>query len=147
MNIQKLGSNETCSKGLYFTKRPNIEFNKSASILRLNPADYINVSEKGVRYLADNTITKEIKERFASIPFIKNLVEQFDTFIFFKELPMEHPDNLSSQHLSIARISWLDDAKNSNELRLVSGNSAVSKEFATDKMFINLKGEKFSEIA
>ena len=144
MRIQHIDSSPS-SKGLYFTRVSNVLFNKNHNINYVTK-DAVKYSENGYRYIEDRTITKEVKERFSFMPFVRELSKKFDTFVFFSELPKGHPNNLGNTHFSFARITWADSTKGHNELRVVSGNSPVSQECATKAMFDNLSKKQFSEI-
>ena len=72
--------------------------------------------------------------------------EKFDTFVFFKSLPKEHPDNVTGSHFSMAKILWADLSKDHAEKRVVYGNSHISQRMATDKMFDNLNKQTFDGV-
>ncbi len=146
MHIQSINTNSPASKGLYFTRVPNVLFNKSPKVTYSNPVDVVKVSEQGARYIEDRMISEKMKERFKSNPFIKELSKKFDTFVFFRELPVGHSSNFGKQHLSFARISWADYAKSHSELRIAQGESPISTESATNNMFKNIEKKNFSEI-
>ena len=57
--------------------------NKNPKITYSNPADVVKVSEQGIRYIEDRMISEEMKERFKSNLFIRELSKKFDTFVFF----------------------------------------------------------------
>ena len=144
MRIQAIENNIN-SKGVYFTKIPNVKFDKTQNA---NKSSIAKVSEQGFRYVENKTISKEIKEKFLSNPFIKELSEKFDTFIFFREIPKNHPNNMQyNSHFSFAKISWTDLSKEGTEIRQVYGNSPISQKAATDAMFKNLENRKFSNLA
>ena len=147
MQVQPVNKSNISYKGLYFTKASNVLFNRNPNVKILNPTDVIRESENGFRFVEDRVISSDMKERFKSNPFIKSLAERYDTFVFFNELPKEHANNITSQHLSYARIMWAGESKPHAEHRIVIGNSAVSQEYATNNMFKNLEGRIFSEIA
>ena len=130
--------------GLYFTKKSNVLYNKDKKI-RYVTDEVVKVSKEGSRYIEDNLISKSIKDRFANIPFIKELSEKFDTFIFFRELPKEHKNNSGFHNLSFAKIGWADYSKGMAETREVQGCSQISQELATERMFKNLKDCNFCD--
>ena len=144
MHIQSINSYNPSTKGLYFSKVSNVLFNKDAKYITQKQ---VKISEHGIRYIEDTSIPQKIKERFQNNPFIKELAEQFDTFVFFRELPKGHENNLGWGHFSYAKISWADFSKNMAQKRTVDGNSAISVNFATDKMFKNLEQKIFCDVA
>lgn len=144
MHIQSINSYNPSSKGLYFSKVSNVLFNKEAKYIT---QEQVKVSERGIRYIEDTAIPQKIKERFMKIPFIQEVSEKFDTFIFFRELAKGHENNLGWGHFSYAKISWADFSRNMAQNRRVDGSSAISIELATDKMFKNLEQKNFSDIA
>ena len=146
MRIQSINNN-VVSKGLYFTKTSNVLFNKDKSINYLNN-DAVKISEQGFRYIEDTSVAENIKEKFANIPFVKNLAEKFDVFVFFRELPVGHHNNFGNTHFAFSKISWAEIGdKEAAEIRIAKGNSPVLQEYATEKMFKNIEKENFSEIA
>ena len=131
--------------GLYFTKNTNVIYNKDLDV-RFLTDEIVKVSKEGSRYIEDNSISQRIKDRFARIPFINELSEKFDTFVFFRELPKEHKNNSGFHNISLARIAWTDNSKKMSERREVRGYSPISQEFATEKMFKNIENGNFCDI-
>ena len=119
-------------------------FNKNTKYIT---QEQVKISERGIRYIENTGIPQNIKERFQNNPFIKELAEQFDTFVFFRELPKGHENNFGWEHFSFAKISWADFSKKMAEQRNVQGSSPISQELATDKMFKNLEQQNFCQIA
>lgn len=143
MHIQSINSYNPSSKGLYFTKVSSVLFNKNAKYITQEP---VKTSEKGIRYIENTEISKSLKERFLKIPFIKELSENFDTFIFFREIPKGHKNNFLKEHMAFTKISWADFSKEYAQVRRVDGHSPVSEDLALEKMFKNLEKENFSEL-
>ena len=143
MHIQDLNSYNPSSKGLYFTKISSVLFNKNAKYITQEP---VKTSEKGIRYIENTEIPKNIKDRFLKIPFIKELSENFDTFIFFREIPKGHRNNFLKEHIACTKISWADFSKEYAQVRRVDGHSPVSEDLALEKMFKNLEQENFSAL-
>ena len=146
MRIQSIDKNNPSMKaGLYFTKKSSVLYNKSKN-LKFITNEPVKVSKEGTRYIEDNVIPQSIKDRFASIPFIKELSEKFDTFIFYREIPKNHYNNSGFHNISYAQIGWADYSKVMAERRDVQGCSPISQEIATEKMFKNLEQKNFCDI-
>lgn len=149
MHIQSIDSfnqNPAMKAGLYFTKKSNVIYNKDLNI-KYATDEIVKVSKEGSRYIEDNLIPQSIKDRFAKIPFIKDLSEKFDTFIYFREIPKEHKNNSGFHNISFAQIGWADYSKGMAQKREVQGCSPISQEIATDKMFKNLESCNFCDIS
>ena len=127
--------------GLYFSKTSNVIFNKNANY---KTEEIVKLSQEGFKYIEDTKTPQIIKEKFAKIPFIKNLAEKFDTFIFFREIPKGAYKNFDN--FSYTKISWGDTTKKMAEIRRAEGNSPISQTLATEKMFKNIEKETFVNI-
>jgi hypothetical protein len=92
-----------------------------------------------VGYIQDTEISKKIKEQFANNPTIVELKNNYDIFIFFKELEDVGPDK-KPWFLSFAEIIWKDG---SIVFKRVTGNSEISKKDATKAMFEKLEHGEF----
>ena len=79
-SIDKYRIQPSMQAGLYFCKTSNVIFNKNANY---KTEEIVKISQDGFKYTEETRIPQIIKEKFAKIPFIKNLAEKFDTFIFF----------------------------------------------------------------
>ena len=138
----ELGISPSMKKGLYFSKKSNVIYNINPKFEYITD-EVVKVSEDGSRYIEDNLILPSIKERFAKIPFIKELAEKFDTFVFFREIPKE--DNCNFNHLTYAIIGWADYSKEAAQRKAVIGRSTSSQKLATEDMFNNLEKGIFNK--
>ena len=110
MRIQSIDNNApSMQAGLYFTKNSNVLFNKNTNIKYITD-EIVQISQEGTRYIEDVKLSKAIKDRFAQIPFIKELTEKFETFVHFHEAPKDSRTN-QFEHVSYAKISWADYTK------------------------------------
>lgn len=139
--IDKYSIQPSMQAGLYFSKTSNVLFNKNANY---KTGEIVKLSQEGFKYIEDTKTTQIIKEKFANIPFIKNLAEKFDTFIFFREIPKGLYKNFDN--FSFTKISWCDTTKKMAEIRRAEGNSPISQTLATEKMFKNIEKETFVNI-
>lgn len=149
MRIQSIDNSKqspTMKAGLYFTKKSNALFNRDPNI-KFITKDVVKVSKDGLRYIEDNLIPQNIKDRFVKNPFIKELSEKFDTFVFYRELPKGHKNNFGCENIAFAKISWADSTQSHVQMRAVNGYSPVSKDLAIDKMFTNLENRNFCAIS
>ena len=140
-SINNFETNPSMKAGLYFTKTSSVLFNKDTNVKNISK-EVVKVSKEGSRYIEDVHILPEIKERFAKIPFIRNLAEKFDTFLYFHQTPKGERTN-QFEHVSFAKVSWSDYSKNSVEKREFEGRSPITQELATEKMFKNIEQRKF----
>ena len=138
----ELGISPSMQKGLHFTKKSNVIYNIDPKFQYITD-ELVKVSEEGSRYIEDNLILPSIKERFAKIPFIRELAEKFDTFVFFREIPKE--DNSNFNHLTYAIIGWADYSKDAAQRKAVMGRSSISQKLATEDMFNNLEKGVFNK--
>ena len=145
MHIQPINKiHQPSVKGLYFTKAPNIIFNRNPKVNFIT-LGIVSKSDLGYRYIEDIGIPQEIKDKFHFIKFTRELAKETDAFIFFKELPKNHPCNFTDTFFSCAKIMWLNHRTGTEQCRTVSGNSSTSCEEATQKMFENLVDNDFHE--
>ena len=147
MRISSINNYETSPSmkaGLYFTKTSSVLFNKDKNVKYMSN-EVVKVSKEGSRYIEDTHILPEMKERFAKIPFIRDLAEKFDTFVHFHETSKGERTN-QFEHVSYAKVSWADYSKQYAEKREFIGRSPISQELATSKMFMNIENENFSGI-
>ena len=126
----------TMRAGLYFSKNSNVLFNKNTNIKYVTD-EIVKVSKEGSRYIEDTNISQVMKERFSTIPFIKKLAEQFDTFVHFHETPKGSIIS-KFEHVSYAKISWADYSKKFAETKEVVGMNSFSQEKARNEMFEKL---------
>lgn len=143
--IENYNRKPSMKAGLYFTKNSNVLFNKNSNIKYVTD-EVVKVSQEGSRYIEDTGILQVIKDKFAEIPFIKNLSEQFDTFIHFKEAPKCERTS-QFENVSYAKIIWADSSKESAEQREFIGRSPVSQKLATKKLFKNIENNQFADIS
>ena len=148
MHVQSVKEqyNPSMKAGLYFTKKTSVLYNKDPKI-KFCTDEIVKVSEEGTRYIEDKLIPQSLKDRFANIPFIKELSEKFDTFVFFREIPKDSKTNGGFHNLSYAQIGWADYSKKMAQKRAVQGCSPISQELATEKMFKNLEQRNFCDIS
>ena len=101
MKTQQLGRNNITSKGLYFAK---------AKPLNSQYFNYTNrieqkLSQQGIKYLEDNLILSNIKEKISGISIIKQLAKKFDTFVVYNENKEKKIFNPKEEEfLSVAEI-------------------------------------------
>ena len=147
MRIQSIENRYTPSMkaGLYFSKTSNVLFNQNASI-KYATDEIVKISKEGSRYIEDTAISQTIKDRYAKIPFIKELSEKFDTFVHFHETAKGGHAN-QFNYISYTKVSWADYSKKQAEQRDFIGQSPVSQELATEKMFRNVENCRFQDIA
>lgn len=122
--------------GLYFTKTSNVLFNKSKNLKYITD-EIVKVSNEGSRYIEDTQISEAMKKRFMQIPFIKQLAEKFDTFIFFREIPKDE-SFFKLDHISYSKISWADYSLKNAQSRDFVGKSRNSQLEATKNMLMNI---------
>ena len=133
MRIQSTDNKAPSMKaGLYFTSKSNVLFNPKARYITKEP---VKVSADGFRYIEDTNISQEIKDKFANIPFIQALSEIFDTFIFFRELPVGSKNNFGVCNIALAKISWANSSMNGAQVIEAFGESPISQEYANKKCF------------
>ena len=140
-SIDKYRIQPSMQAGLYFCKTSNVIFNKNANY---KTEEIVKISQDGFKYTEETRIPQIIKEKFAKIPFIKNLAEKFDTFIFFSEIPKGAYMNFDN--FSYTKISWGDTTKKIAQERVAEGNSPISQTLATEKMLKNIEKENFANI-
>ena len=132
-------------KSLYTFYEGRTLFNQNASI-KYATDEIVKISKEGSRYIEDSAISQTIKDRYAKIPFIKELSEKFDTFVHFHETAKGGHAN-QFNYISYTKVSWADYSKKQAEQRDFIGQSPVSQELATEKMFRNVENCRFQEIA
>ena len=145
MRISSDNTYKLSTTGLYFTKAPNVILNSSPKINYITKGT-VKKSELGYRYIEDNETSQGIKDKFHFIPFTRELAAKTDTFIFFREVSPNHPNNITDTFFSFARIIWLNHKTGMKQCTTVSGNSNISNEDATQKMFENLLHKDFHEL-
>lgn len=140
-SINNFETNPSMKAGLYFTKTSSVLFNKDKNVKYMSN-EVVKVSKEGSRYIEDTCISPETKERFAKIPFIRDLAEKFDTFLHFHQTPKGERTN-QFEHVSYTKVSWADYSKKLTEKREFVGRSPITQELATEKMFKNIEQGKF----
>lgn len=142
MNINPINNqqnNTVFQKGLYFTKHPTVLFNNNAKFDGIIK-DTISTSKEGFRYIENKNISNKIQENITNNPFIKDLAEKFDTFVYIRN-PFKCPDfNNFCSHI---KIKWFDSSKNIVETRDVVGISKDSKKLAQASMLDKLNINEF----
>ena len=143
MKINSINSNNqnqtTFQKGLYFTKTSTVLFDKSAK-LKTIAKKAVSTSEDGFRYVENTTISNTIKDRIAKVPFVKDLAEKFDTFVYMKE-PFKSP--YYDKAYSPLKIKWFDTTTNSVKRCDVLGKDNYSRKQAVNDMLKNLEDGNF----
>lgn len=139
MYISKI-NNDTCFKnGLYFSKSSHVLFNQSREVSYLSD-EIVKKSPTGARYIENTGLSQEIKDAFSKIPFVKNLAEKFDTFIWFSSIPRE---NSTESFLTTARIMWADYSKSKAEERMAFAESKISEKDSFENLIDNINNGKF----
>ena len=129
--------------GLYFAKTPYILFNKKASIdySRYNPfKNTILKSKEGFRYIKDDSTASDLRETIANTPFIKELSEEYDTFVVCHKPCFV--DSLKKYGAAI-EIFWADYSKEYAQHKAVVANSLISEDNAVANMLGNLRRREF----
>ena len=139
MYVSKINNEIHFKNGLYFTKSSSVLFNKSNEVNYLSE-EIVKKSPTGARYIENTGLSQEIKNAFSKIPFIKNLSEKFDTFVWFSKIPKE---NKNEQFMTVAKISWADYSKPKAEERMAYATSNVSEEDSFDILIKNIENKKF----
>lgn len=123
--------------GLYFTKSsvlskncPNIRFARESAM----------ESAEGYKYFPDIQIKPEIAERLKQIPFVKNLAEKFDTFIFFTK----DAKGINEKYTSFVSVTWADPGKKILQRKRYIGLSENSSEEATANLLDKMGKEVLS---
>lgn len=139
MYISKINNEINFKNGLYFTKSSSVLFNKSNEVNYLSE-EIVKKSPTGARYIENTHLSQEIKDAFSKIPFIKNLAEKFDTFIWFSRIPKDYKEDT---FISVAEIMWADYSKSKAEERMTYAASNVSEEDSFEKLINKLNNENF----
>ena len=137
-----LNNNIPFKKGLYFAKTTDILFNKKANYDYFVNGNILK-SRDGFRYIQDDLVSPELKNRIINLPFVKELSENFDTFIvchkpFFSDYFKDHK--------SVLEIFWADYSKDYAQHKIVIGSSKKSQDLAIDNMINNLDLKIFAEL-
>ena len=139
MYISKVNNGINFKNGLFFTKSSSVLFNKSENVSYLSE-EIVKKSPTGARYIENTSISASVKEAFAKIPFIKNLAEKFDTFVWFSHIPKE---SANEKFQTIAKISWADYSKSKAEERMAFAESKISEKDSFEKLVGNIEKEIF----
>lgn len=139
MYVSKINNEINFKNGLYFTKSSSVLFNKSNEVNYLSE-EIVKKSPTGARYIENTGLSQEIKDTFSKIPFIKNLSEKFDTFVWFSHIPKE---SANEKFQTIAKISWADYSKTKAEERMAYATSNVSEKDSFDILIKNIENKKF----
>ena len=127
--------NVSFQKGVYFIKNPSVIFEKSAKLNALSK-DVFSISQDGFKYVENKKIAPELKEKILQAPFIKELAEKFDTFVYLsKPLKNNYYDKRYYSHM---KIKWAE-----NEKCDVIGSSADSAKAAVASLLNNLETQNF----
>lgn len=122
-------------KGLYFTKSSHIEISKKFQNT-LTSNETIRESKEGFKYIVDTQTPQALKEKLAKIPFIKQLAEKYDTFIFCGE-PFKC--SFFNDYYSYLRVMWADRTKANVRIETFSGQSSISEQKAQEHMLNSLE--------
>lgn len=139
MYVSKINNEINFKNGLFFTKSSSVLFNKSENVSYLSE-EIVKKSPTGARYIENTSISASVKEAFAKIPFIKNLAEKFDTFVWFSHIPKE---SANEKFQTIAKISWADYSKSKAEERMAFAESKISEKDSFEKLVGNIEKEIF----
>lgn len=134
MRVQKLNNNTTFTNGVYFSKASNICFDKGGNFV--NPKAFVRTSENGYKYIEDISIPEILKKRLLENEYIKNLAQQFDTFIWHKQFPVDKKKN--NGYISMVKIWWADLSKAKGQKEII-GVSKTNTDEALENMFEKLK--------
>ena len=85
-SVGNAGYSPAC-KELYFIKTPTIAIDKGMEYM---VQENVSKSRNGVRYLKDNEISGEIKEKLASLPFIQKISNKYETFVWYAESKLQN---------------------------------------------------------
>jgi len=134
MQVSKINYQNTpkFKAGLYFSKVSNVIFNKEANYITNKP---VKVSSDGFKYIEDTELPEEMKKRFANIPFIYDLAQKFDTFIWTSF----SRDSICGKNAVVTKVSWGDSSQKYAPQKYVVTHSEKSKEDSINKMFENLE--------
>ena len=120
---------------LHFSKTPTILLNGAEDIFE---HEEVSITKNGIRYLEDKDIPKQIKERLANIPFIKELSRKCETFIWFVE------SKGPKDYRSWVKISHVENGSNNVTNHYVVVKNEYGQDVATETMFRNLREKKFT---
>ncbi|MCQ2754437.1 MAG: hypothetical protein MJ231_05235 [bacterium] len=124
MRIEKVTpSQATNMKALYFVKCNPI-FNNNYHYVE---QEGVKSLKKGIQFKEDLNISLSVKERIANIPFIKNLAENFDTFVFYPGITQNNIANISVTNERIA-ILWAN-RKYKKAKSIVVSNRTMNKPY------------------
>lgn len=126
-------------RGLYFVQSPTVLFDKTAKLDSF-AKKIVSSSNEGYRYIEDTAISPKIKERIANIPFVKDLADKFDTFVY---LSKPFKNNYYNKHYSHLKIIWADESKDIPQKCDVIGSSPKSSKIAVSNMIKNLETQEF----
>ena len=152
MQIQSISSNLNnklaFKKGLYFAKTPYILFNKKTPINYFANEKFkynifnseILTSKEGFRYIKDDSTASDLRETIANTPFIKELSEEYDTFVVCHKPCFV--DSLKKYGAAI-EIFWADYSKEYAQHKAVVANSLISEDNAVANMLGNLRRTEF----
>lgn len=127
--------NTSFQKGVYFVKNPSIIFEKKQKVIVAHK-DIFSVSQDGFKYIENKNIKADLKNRITNAPFIKELAEKFDTFVYLSK-PLKN-DYYNKKYYSHMKIKWAENKKCD-----VIGGSADSAKAAVASMLNNLETQNF----
>ena len=131
--------NQTSFNGLYFVKNPTVLFDKSANIdVFANEA--VSLSKEGFKYIEDTIISPKMKDKISNIPFIKDLAEKFDTFVY---LSKPFKNDYYNKYYSHLKVRWADGSNVLPSKYDVIGSSQKSSKCAISNLVKNLESQNF----
>ena len=138
--VQNNNYNQNFQAGLYFYRKDlsgvtvwyETLHNKATSI----------ISEEGIEYLPDFSITNKNKKRISEIPFIKKLAREVDTFV---KLTIDDNSgksaNNSDKFVANITITW-NDTEGGHTRRTCAGSNSSSGNAVT-KLLKKVTNEEF----
>lgn len=121
-------------KALYFTKTPTIAIDKGMEFLS---HENVSTSKKGIRYLKDDEIPREIRKKLGELPFIKKLSKKYETFVWFVE------SKTLDTYRSWVKISHVKNGMDYATNHYVVGTSNADQIIARENLYSNIKNKKF----
>ena len=143
MKLQQQNGYNLNMKAVYYTEGKPL-FNKAINYVNQSSKE-VKQTPNGARYLEDKSarLTAVLKEKFETIPFIKNLSEENEVFI---EYLGEDYGELNSRYNSYATIR-VPDYENKTLLQYdIFESHCKNKDLARKKMFFALECEKWFRV-
>lgn len=131
--------NQTSFNGLYFVKNPTVLFDKSAK-LDIFANEAVSLSKEGFKYVEDTVVSPKLKDKISNIPFIKDLAEKFDTFVY---LSKPFNNTYYNKYYSHLKVKWADSSSALPKKCDVIGSSPKSPNAAVNNMVKNLETQNF----